>query len=348
MRLSVAIPAYNRPDELKVALTSLAPQVTGDIEIVISEDCSPRKAEIKSVVDDFRLAHPGLQVRYFSNTENLGYDGNLRSLLDKAVGDYVFFMGDDDRIPAGALAKVLWAISHPNIGVVLRAWRSYDGETEEILDTHHYFSGDRLFPASRDTVAAFFRRSVFISGLTLHRLSSRALHTEEFDGLLLYQLYLVGKLLMRMNGFYLDSIVAERRCGGEHFFGSSASEAGRFEPRKLEIDHSVGFISGMFQIAEYLERQDAGVLGIIRRDLGRYSYPMLEIQAVRRRRAEFFRYGIKLAGLGLRAEPFFWIYFSGLLVLGPRLCRRTIEWITRRMGRTPILAGTAGTPVQYS
>lgn len=342
MKLSIAIPAYNRPRELDEALESIAPQCTSAVEVVVSEDLSPRRAEIEATVTAFSERHPHVCVRYFANTENLGYDGNLRSLLDKSTGEYVFFMGDDDRVPAGALSKVLAALEHDRIGVVLRAWRSYDGASQQILDSHHYFPGDRFFPAGPATVAAFFRRSVFISGLTVHRRASQALHTEEFDGLLLYQLYLVGGLLQEMNGYYVDTVVAERRSGGEHFFGSSTREAGRFEPNKLETAHSVRFLAGLFQIAAYLGRRDGHVLTLIRRDLGRYSYPMLEIQATRCSRAAFGRYGLQLARLGLGRDPLFWIYFGGLLLLGPRICRWLISRLLSVLGSTPVLTGSSG------
>ena len=50
MKLSVAIPAFNRPVELKEALESLAFECTKDIEIVISEDHSPLRDKISEIV----------------------------------------------------------------------------------------------------------------------------------------------------------------------------------------------------------------------------------------------------------------------------------------------------------
>jgi abequosyltransferase len=345
MRLSIAIPAYNRPQELAEALESIASQALPEIEIVVSDDRSPRAAEVRDTVERFKARYPNIAVRYFENADNLGYDGNLRSLLDKSSGDYVFFLGDDDRVPPGALASVLAAIAHDNIGVVLRAWQSFDGKTGQVTDVHHYFPGDRIFSSGASTVAAFFRRSVFISGLTVHRAAAQSLHTSEFDGLLLYQLYLVGRLLLKMDGYYIDSIVAERRTGGEHFFGSSQRERGRFEPNKLEAHHSARFLAGLFQIASRLDMHAPGVGAMIRRDLGRYSYPMLEIQAVRLPRLAFGKYGFRLARLGLGREPLFWIYCFGLMFLGPRCCRWVIERIIRLRGSTPVLTGVSGKAV---
>ena len=345
MKLSVAIPSYNRPAELAEALQTIAPQCSDCIEIVISEDRSPRRNEIRFVVEDFSARHPLINIRYYENEENLGYDGNLRALVERCLGEYVFFMGDDDRVVDGGLSAVLNAVAHENVGVVLRAWRSYDGSSGEVLESHHYFSGDRFFKNGQATAAAFYRRSVFISGLTVHREAALRLSSDSFDGMLLYQLYLVGYILRKMNGFYVDSVITERRSGGEFFFGNSKSESGSFVPNKLEPEHSVRFISGLFKIALHLDKTDAGFYKAVCKDLGRYSYPMLEVQAMRVGKLSFVRYGFDLANLGLKKEVFFWFYFFGLLALGPRLCGSIISFLIKKIGGTPVLSGSEGQAV---
>ena len=62
MKLSVAIPAFNRPVELKEALESLAFECTKDIEIVISEDHSPLRNKIHKVIEDFIAKNPNIHL----------------------------------------------------------------------------------------------------------------------------------------------------------------------------------------------------------------------------------------------------------------------------------------------
>jgi glycosyltransferase involved in cell wall biosynthesis len=253
MKLSVAIPAFNRPFELKEALESLASECSKDIEIVISEDHSPLRDKISKIVKDFALKNPSINLIYISNSKNLGYDANIRSLLYKCTGKFIFFMGDDDKVLPGALKKILKVTTLPNIGLILRSWESFDGKTGKTLDAHHYFRGDRIFAPSIESASALFRRSVFISGLTFNRLEAKKFSTNKFDGTLLYQLYLVGNLLKYMNGYYLDEIITRRRSGGVHFFGSSKSESNKFKPKELTSSHSLAFIKGFYKIANFLE-----------------------------------------------------------------------------------------------
>ena len=105
-RFSICIPAFNRPRELSELLDSIASEAPGDWEIVVSEDCSPKQAEIAEVVRKFAGEHELLHVRFLSTPTNLGYDGNLRFLIDHADGRFCVFMGDDDLWCAGALSEL--------------------------------------------------------------------------------------------------------------------------------------------------------------------------------------------------------------------------------------------------
>jgi abequosyltransferase len=346
--LSLCIPAYNRPEELRQLLDNLAGETGNVTEIVISEDCSPRRDEIEAAVGAFGRSHPKVTLRYSSNAKTLGYDGNLRRLVELSHGDYCVFMGDDDLLQPGALKLIEEAVRHPNIGVVLRGWRTIDKTTSTVLHQHRYFSGDRFFAAGPETVAAFFRRSVFISGLTVRRDAALAAATSEYDGTLLYQLHLVGTLLMSMNGFYLSSEIALNRQGGEHFFGSSDVERSRFEPGKLTPAHSLHFIEGLFRIARGLAKtqRDEMLYQRILVEVSRSSLPLLAIQAKRLRKAEFAGYGRDLASMGLGRSTLFWAYYSGLLLAGPRVCEAAVRAYLRIFGRTPVFAGAEGRSVQ--
>lgn len=342
MKLSIGIPAYNRPIELEEALNSIVSQCTNDVEVLISEDASPMQNEIARVVTDFKNLFPKLHIIYSANSQNLGYDANLRSLLSKCSGEYVLFMGDDDRLFPNAIEKILLAIEKSDIGVILRAWQSFNPVNDEVLDVHHYFKGDRFFKYGQDAIASFFRRSVFISGLVVRRQDAKELDSSIFDGLLLYQLYLVGMILIKSNGYYIDDLLVERRSGAEHFFGTSSAEKGSFEPNKLTPAHSIKFLSGLFIIANHLDKYSQGVSEKILKDLCRYSYSMLEVQAVRLSRFHFFKYSVALSRLGFSKSPVFWLYTLGLLIFGPYLCNLLIRLIVKTLGFTPLLGGASG------
>jgi glycosyltransferase involved in cell wall biosynthesis len=165
--ISVCIPAYNRAEVLPELLDSIFSQDFDDFEIVICEDCSPQRAQIAEVVGRYSIIRPSL-IRYFENSENLGYDGNIRNLIEKSQGEYCLFMGNDDLMCEGALRKVADAVSrYQNIGVLLRSYAAFDGSPTNIVQTFRYFDRELFFPAGAETISTIYRRSVVIPGMVI-------------------------------------------------------------------------------------------------------------------------------------------------------------------------------------
>lgn len=340
MILTVAIPAFNRPEELLETLKSLAPELEMyDSEILICEDVSPKAAQIAETVQKFQDAHPRIRVTYSQNDSNLGYDRNIRRLLELARGEYVMFFGDDDLAAPGGIRSLVKHLENHTPAVALRAWSSFDTYTGKSMDTHHYFPTSRTFNPGVETAANFFRKCVFISGLTVRRTAALALHTDRFDGTLLYQLYLVGELLQEHEGYYVNELIALRRCGGEHFFGSSEAEKAHFSPRQTKPEHSLRFVAGLFRIASDIDSRHPGFEALVTRDIGRYAYPLMSIQAPHLSKVAFIRYCRSLGKLGPGQEPLFWLYMAGLLMLGTRTCDAGIAGIKKLLGSTPRLTG---------
>lgn len=107
--ISVCIPAYNRAALLSVLLDSVLNQDFYDFEILIAEDCSPERPAIRTIASKYQQQH-GDRIRYTENVETLGYDSNLRRLVELARGQYVLFMGNDDLMAPGALTAVATAV----------------------------------------------------------------------------------------------------------------------------------------------------------------------------------------------------------------------------------------------
>ena len=103
--LSICVPSYNRPDQLLTLLRSVDCRCEL-IEIIICEDVAPRRLEVRQAVAEFRQGSP-YEVLYEENPTNLGYDGNLRRLIELAKGVFVLFMGDDDWFNPGTLDEYL-------------------------------------------------------------------------------------------------------------------------------------------------------------------------------------------------------------------------------------------------
>jgi abequosyltransferase len=333
--ISVCIPAYNRPEVLGELLDTIVLQNYSDYEIVICEDKSPKRKEIGEIVKGYMEKYPN-RIAYFENPENLGYDANIRNLIAKAEGTYCLFMGNDDLMCEGTLEKVAGALTrHPDIGVMLRSYAAFDGTPDNIVQTFRYFEKETFFPAGESTISTIYRRSVVIPGMVLHRAESLKWSTDQFDGTLLYQLYLVANILVTKNAVFLPDIIVLYRNGGVPDFGNSEKEKGKFTPTEQTPESSVHFMKGMLDIAEHTEKnRHVKVFKAITADISNYSYPILSIQA-RKSFWVFTKYCLSLARLGMGKSLMFYFYYFALVIFGPKRSNDIIVAIKNRLGHTP-------------
>ncbi|MBK9022404.1 MAG: glycosyltransferase [Saprospiraceae bacterium] len=90
----------------------MIPLLSDELEVVICEDKSPKRIEVREAVRLFK-ASSKLNIRYFENEQNLGYDKNLRELISKAEGEFVIFIGDDDAFGVGDWEILLISLKVP-------------------------------------------------------------------------------------------------------------------------------------------------------------------------------------------------------------------------------------------
>lgn len=105
MLLSIAIPTRNRSKLLGELLASIGPQLTDDIEVVISDNAS--SDDTADTVARFMAQHPQRAIRYERNAIDLGAEKNLNRAVVCASGRYAWLMGDDDRLRPDALATLV-------------------------------------------------------------------------------------------------------------------------------------------------------------------------------------------------------------------------------------------------
>lgn len=91
--VSVGITTYNRPDLLKQVLDGVLGQSYRNLEVIVSEDCTPCE-ETKALLTDY--AGKDSRIRYFSQPANLGPPANIQFVLRQASGEYFFWADDDD------------------------------------------------------------------------------------------------------------------------------------------------------------------------------------------------------------------------------------------------------------
>jgi glycosyltransferase involved in cell wall biosynthesis len=334
--LSICIPSYNRPNELRNLLASIDCS-PAEVEVVICEDLAPKRDEVRAVVTAC-AASSAYAIRYHENPTNRGFDGNLRRLVECATGEYILFMGDDDLFVLGALEHFIAFLKlHLDKPYVLRSYLTEHpgGRTEYF----RYLPQSQVLPAGEETVAWLFKRSVTICGFTISRGKALQYATADLDGTLLYQVYLMAQVCLNQASIYYDIPIThavQTYRGDKPMFGNSEVERSRFTPGAVSHDNSINFTKAYFEVTAYLDKQHgANLTEKVRVDLSKYSYPFLSIQR-KRGIGSFLRYSKRLeTEVGFGCTAYFHLYKWALVLFGERACDRLIGLIKRRLGYTP-------------
>lgn len=334
--ISICIPSYNRTRELYNLLSSIDCD-PADVEVVICEDFAPRRPEVRALVSRFSESS-AFTIRYFENRTNLGFDANLRQLVDCSNGKYIIFMGDDDLFVPGALNEFIAFLGgHQDTPYVLRSYitKHPDGSTEFF----RYLPKSQFLKAGEATVAWLFKRSVSLSGFTILREQALEFRTADLDGSLLYQVYLMAQVCLRQDSIYCDipfTHAVQTFREGQQMFGNAEAEKKRFTPGIISHDNSLNFAKSYFEVTDYLDKQHCtNLTQLVRIDLSKYSYPFLSIQR-KRGIFSFLEYAKRLEiEMGLGCTSYFYFYKWALVLIGERKCDRLIYIIKRIVGHTP-------------
>ena len=158
---SICVPQFNRTSFLIEACRSIFSQTFRDIEICISDDRSTdgRALELLDVLESHDIPF-----RYCCQPQNTRYDGNLRSAIDLAQGQFCFLLGNDDALASATVLKELHdrMLRFERPGVVITNYKDYkSGQTIRRVKE------DQLFGAGPAVVVQSFRTFSFVSGVVL-------------------------------------------------------------------------------------------------------------------------------------------------------------------------------------
>lgn len=332
---SICIPSYNRARQLPALLDSVLAQGFTDYEIVICEDQSPEREAISEIVRDY-AAKSARVIRFFENPENLGYDANIRNLVDKARGRYCFFMGNDDILCQDALANTADLIGrHGDVGFVLRSYAWFDEVPERLAAEVRYFTEERVFTAGNEAITVCFRRSGVISGYIVHRDAAQAAATDRFDGSLYYQMHLTVSVLTHRIAVFTPNILVLCRNSEPPDFGNSAKEKGDFQPGGYTPEARLRMIRGALSIAKsFRDTEGIDLVDPITRDYANYFYPYVRDQLNLPLKRYFSLYR-GYSAMGFWRYPIFHLYCWLCYVLKQKRFDALVKMVRTKLGRSP-------------
>ena len=332
---SVCIPAYNRSHHLAALLDSIFAQEFGSFEVVICEDLSPERDEIAKVANEYQGLH-GDRLRYVENPVNLGYDANIRRLVELSEGRFCFFMGNDDLLCPGSLAHVADLLErHPDVGFILKSYAWFHGNEKHVDQEVRYFTDETFLPSGPDAITVCFRRSGVISGYIVDRDHAQRAATDRFDGTLYYQLHLTAQVLVDRAAMCTPRVLVWCRVGEPPDFGHSVSEKGRFVPGTYTPEARLRMVGGAISIVQFLkESRHVDVVDRVLRDYANYFYPYIKDQLGLSLRAYIKLYR-SFAAMGFSRFPMFHVYIVLGYVLGEKRFDATTRYLRRLLGRSP-------------
>jgi len=328
--ISICIPSYNRPKELKRLLDSVDTKHINEVQIVICEDNAPKRLEVGKVVELYSN-QTNYDIKYVENPENLGHGKNLRECIKQADGEYVIFMGDDDMfIPDAFDDFFVFLKQHKNCGYILRSSRQLLGNNS--YEYFKYFDDNKVFSPGIETYTQLFLKSVFMSGFTIKRDLVKDYSIDYLDDTLLFQLYLLAEVCLNYPAAYCNTPLVQGVGDGTSFFGTNEKERELYTPGVL-VTNNVNFINGFIKISTFIDNKyNINSTEIIKTELSKYSYSLMWL-ARRLGRKQFREHCRVLRKMGLDGTIYFNIYYLGLLFFGEKFCKNVILMIKKILGR---------------
>lgn len=239
--VSVGIPAYNRPADLRRILTVALAQTYTNLEIIVADDASP-DPKVRETAEEFAARDP--RIIFYRQERNHGVLGNAESVLKAAKGEYFTWFSEDDwRSPDFIQALVAGLEQHPEINFAFCDYYEVDPEGRRLPGypaTH--LEGFKPFTSKSRLVrvlsyflqdAAKGRQNIFYSvfrrqalrELDMREISGNFTHLN-MDDIMMFRMLQGGPLLT------VPGAMCTLTCGNKKFYAIGAG-GGRSPLRTL-------------------------------------------------------------------------------------------------------------------
>lgn len=150
--VTIGIPVYQSVDCIKQSMESALSQSYSSIEFLIVDDAG-HDGTI-DIIRDLQTSHPrGKDIRIVSHTDNLGVSKSRNEIIEKAQGNYLYFMDSDDIIAPNTISLLMQNILQYDAEIVFGSYEKI--ETSGKRTVYQYPSLQLL---EKDALASFAYR----------------------------------------------------------------------------------------------------------------------------------------------------------------------------------------------
>ena len=324
--LTIGITSYKRINELERCIRSVRTNYYDDIEVIVSEDCSPLSKEIGEKV--LALSKEvSFKLTFEPNEHNLGYDRNLGAIIQKSHGKYVFLISDDDAIHDGFLDILIpFLKENSNDYGVMYSPFVYTSNNRRDRD----YRTDMELKQGEETCKQHVQDSILFSGLVFKREYVKDLDAAAFLNKNYFQVYMFLKMLYHHGGYYFKHPSILCVGDGENAYGLSESSGGNaILANRKSVISNLEFNRTLFQvIRKFDEEEGTAVFKSFEKIYSIHSFSGLSI--ARRSGIKYYKeYWEKLKSLNINFSPIVKLYYYILFVLGPVFSEKQILWFKK-------------------
>lgn len=223
MKVSVCVPAFERPETTRLLIESFLAQDHADRELVIADDSRT------DVVEQIVNGYADDRIVYRHHEEPQGFCRNLKSALEQSSGQVAVILGDDDLFARADALSIYVAsfVSNPTVGYACANVVQIDGNGEVTLA---YVAVDEttVYDKGPQAVEHLLLSSVHIAGIAFRRVPDLLEHYPS-DQMLFPQVKLASGILSNHAGMAIGHFLSAARAseGQLGFTAMKKTRAGR-------------------------------------------------------------------------------------------------------------------------
>lgn len=321
MILTIGITSYNRVDELIRCLRSVdCNEYIDNIEIIISEDNSPLRDKIEKAVIEF-AEKSKYRIIFHKNEKNLGYDRNLKKLIELANGKYILYVSDDDMFLPCKLSHVLKVLTENDYGF----YYSSNYNTEKGRYSKQYDSSYKI-DSGAEYARAHIYDSILFSGLIFRVEYVRGLDAERFLNKNYFQVYMFLYSLYKYGGYYDKEPLINAIGDGANGYGQADSAVkSELLANRKHVLSNLEFHKGLIDVIR-MAGDDLGVdfISSFEREYSKRSVVGI-VSAAKAGRKTLRQYWTKMKSLNIRLTNIAYVYYVFIMIVGGNIAEKLMQ-----------------------
>jgi len=163
-KLTICIPSRNRGPIALNQVQQTLPLIDSDWDILVLDNCSSTYRDEYRKIEEWSKTEPRL--KYFRQSENVQFPGNLLSCFHQVNSPYIQIVGDEDFSNPPVVRDALSVLDEfPEVGII----RGSIGTIPGVQSRNFFNYPDQLLAAGAEALSGFMLTTNYVSGVIYNR-----------------------------------------------------------------------------------------------------------------------------------------------------------------------------------